>query len=80
MTAFLFTAGKLLVGLYLGKSAVVSAYGAAGSLVLVLLWVYYSAQILLLGAEFTRTYATRYGRGLHLAGARPLSEKGEQAA
>ena len=60
-TALLFTAGKFLLGLYLGKNATVSAYGAAGSLVLILLWVYYSAQILFFGAEFTQVYACRFG-------------------
>jgi membrane protein len=61
LTAVLFTIGKFALGLYLGKSNVASAYGAAGSLVLVLLWVYYSAQILLYGAEFTQVYANRVG-------------------
>jgi membrane protein len=61
VTAMLFTIGKLLVGLYLGKSQVASGFGAAGSLVIVLVWVYYSAQIFLLGAEFTWVYAHRYG-------------------
>jgi membrane protein len=61
LTAALFTIGKFALGLYLGKSNVASGYGAAGSLVLVLLWVYYSAQILLYGAEFTQVYANRLG-------------------
>ena len=61
VTALLFTIGKSLVGLYLGRAGVTSVYGAAGALVLVLLWVYYSAQILLLGAEFTEVYSRRYG-------------------
>ena len=56
-TAALFTLGKLLLGLYLGKASVGSAYGAAGSLVAVIVWVYYSAQIFFFGAEFTRVYA-----------------------
>jgi len=59
VTALLFTLGKYLIGLYLGRSSVTSAYGAAGSLVVILLWVYYSAQILLFGAEFTRVYTLR---------------------
>jgi membrane protein len=57
VTALLFTVGKYLIGLYLGQSGVVSTYGAAGSLVVILLWVYYSSQILLFGAEFTHVYA-----------------------
>ena len=61
VTALLFTAGKFLIGLYLGTSGVTSAYGAASSLVIILIWVYYSAQIFLLGAEFTQIYATRWG-------------------
>lgn len=56
-TALLFTIGKLLLGLYLGKASVGSAYGAAGSLVAMIVWVYYSAQIFFFGAEFTRVYA-----------------------
>jgi membrane protein len=61
ITAVLFTAGKFLLGWYLGRSSTVSAYGAAGSIVLLLLWVYYSAQILFFGAEFTQAYANQYG-------------------
>jgi membrane protein len=61
VTALLFTIGKFLIGLYIGHSAVASSYGAAGALVVVLLWVYYSAQILLLGAEFTQVYAKKFG-------------------
>lgn len=61
VTALLFAVGKLLIGLYLGKSGVTSGFGAAGSLVLVMLWVYYSAQIFLIGAEFTWVYAHEYG-------------------
>lgn len=60
-TSVLFNLGKSLIGLYLGQSGVTSAYGAAGSLVVILLWVYYSAQILLFGAEFTQVYSTRFG-------------------
>jgi len=60
-TALLFTIGKFLVGLYIGKSSVASGFGAAGSLIIVLVWVYYSAQIFLLGAEFTWVYAHGYG-------------------
>lgn len=59
VTALLFAIGKHLIGLYLGQNSLVSAYGAAGSLVLILLWVYYSSQILLLGAEFTSVLGQR---------------------
>ena len=62
VTELLFTIGKFLIGLYLGHSSVTSVYGAAGSLVVILIWVYYSAQILFLGAEFTQVYAQRYGK------------------
>ena len=61
LTSLLFTIGKFLIGMYLGKADVGSAYGAAGSLVILLVWVYYSSQILLFGAEFTSVYANRYG-------------------
>jgi membrane protein len=61
VTSALFAAGKFLIGLYLGRSSVASAFGAAGSLVVVMVWVYYSAQIFLLGAEFTRVYAYTQG-------------------
>jgi membrane protein len=61
VTAFLFTVGKSLIGIYLGRSGVASAYGAFGSLIAMLLWVYYSAQIFLLGAEFTWLYAHSFG-------------------
>jgi membrane protein len=61
VTSLMFAAGKFLIGLYLGKSSVASAFGAAGSLVVMMIWVYYSAQIFLLGAEFTRVYAHTHG-------------------
>ena len=61
VTAALFVLGKLLIGLYIGNSSVASAFGAAGSLVVLMLWVYYSAQVFLLGAEFTRVYAQEHG-------------------
>ena len=61
VTALLFNIGKLLIGLYIGKSGITSAFGAAGSLAVLLLWVYYSAQIFLLGAEFTWAYAHTFG-------------------
>lgn len=61
VTAVLFTIGQQLIGLYLGQSSTASSYGAAGSMMILLLWVYYSCQILLFGAEFTRVYALRHG-------------------
>ncbi|MER8381197.1 MULTISPECIES: YihY/virulence factor BrkB family protein [unclassified Mesorhizobium] len=61
VTGFLFTIGKSLIGWYIGTSAFASSYGAAGALLVVLLWVYYSAEIFLLGAEFTRAYSVRHG-------------------
>lgn len=60
-TAMLFTLGKYFIGLYLGNSAIDSSFGAAGSVVALMLWVYYSAQIFFFGAEFTRQYALNYG-------------------
>ena len=60
-TSLLFAIGKSIIGWYLGSSAVASTYGAAGALMLVLLWIYYSSQIFLLGAEFTKVYANRHG-------------------
>jgi membrane protein len=60
-TAILFTIGKSLIGWYIGSSAVASSFGAAGALIVLLLWVYYSVQIFLLGAEFTKVYANRHG-------------------
>jgi membrane protein len=61
VTAALFTLGKFGLGIYLGSAGVSSAYGAAGSIVALVIWVYYSAQVLLVGAEFTEAYARRYG-------------------
>jgi membrane protein len=61
VTAALFAVGKWAIGLYIGRSSVASAFGAAGSLVVAMVWVYYSAQIFLLGAEFTRVYAEAHG-------------------
>lgn len=58
VTAVLFAVGKYLIGFYLGQSAAATSYGAAGSVVMLLIWVYYSSQVVLLGAEFTRIYAT----------------------
>lgn len=61
ITSVLFTIGKSLIGIYLGSSGIASTYGAAGSFVIILLWINYSAQILFLGAEFTQVWANRYG-------------------
>ncbi|HEX4593207.1 MAG TPA: YihY/virulence factor BrkB family protein [Bryobacteraceae bacterium] len=75
ISALIFTIGKQLLALYLGKVSLASAYGAAGSLVTVLVWVYYSAQLFFFGAEFTKVYARTYGshfaRKLDPAGTRP---------
>lgn len=67
VTSFLFGVGKFLISLYLTRSRVTSGYGAAGSLVIILVWVYYSSQILLLGAEFTQVYANRFGKRIRPA-------------
>jgi membrane protein len=61
VTALLFSIGKFFIGLYLGHSGVTSSYGAAGAVILILLWVYYSALIFLFGAEFTKAFARRHG-------------------
>lgn len=67
VTAVLFVLGKYLIGLYIGSSSLGSTYGAAGSLVIFLIWIYYSAQILFLGVEFTYIYTIRYGSGIQPA-------------
>ena len=64
-TSVMFTAGKLLLGMYLGGAGFTDTYGAAGSLVILLVWVYYSAQVLLFGAEFTRAYTHQFGSRSH---------------
>jgi membrane protein len=64
-TAAMFTLGKYLIGLYIGNSGVASSFGAAGSMIALLLWVYYSAQIFFLGAEFARQYALQLGSLKH---------------
>ncbi len=64
LTAFLFAIGTYLIGLYLGRSAMTSSYGAAGSLMALIVWVYYSAIIVFAGAEMTQVYAHRYGSGI----------------
>jgi membrane protein len=80
VTALLFTIGKFLIGLYIGKSGVASGFGAAASLVVVFIWVYYSAQIFLLGAEFTWVYARTLGSMRGAAEAeRAAAEKAEAA-
>jgi len=61
VTALLFITGKFLIGLYLGRSGISSRFGSAGSLIVVLLWVYYSAQVFLFGAEFTWAYSHKFG-------------------
>ena len=71
VTALLFEIGKILIGLYLGKTSVVAGFGAAGSLVVLLVWVYFSAQIFLLGAEFTWVYSHLYGSRAAAATAAP---------
>jgi membrane protein len=78
LTSLLFSIGKFLIGLYLGKSTVASAYGAAGSLITVLLWVYYSALIFFFGAEVTRVYATQYGSGLKPTEVAEKTEEGRE--
>lgn len=76
ITALLFTVGKSLIGLYLGHSAVASSYGAAGALIIVLLWIYYSVQIFLLGAEFTKIYANRQGSPAAIHAVRTVQRSG----
>jgi membrane protein len=76
VTALLFSLGKFLIGLYLGNSAVGSSFGAAGSLVLLLVWIYYSAQILFFGAEFTQVYANNYGSKIVPEGEEKPAEPG----
>jgi membrane protein len=72
VTAVLFNVGKYLIGLYLGNASVGSTYGAAGSFVVLLFWIYYSTQILLFGAEFTQVYSLKFGAGLRaVSGLKP---------
>ena len=81
ITALLFALGKLGLGLYLGKSGVASSFGAAGSLILLLVWVYYSAQIVFFGAELTQVYADRNGNPFEpTEGAMRVSKTAAQAA
>jgi membrane protein len=78
VTALLFSIGKFLIGLYIGSSAVASSYGAAGALIVALLWIYYSAQIFLLGAEFTKVYARHRGSQRPVPQAADMNEAGRQ--
>src|SRR6185503_12306007 len=84
VTSLLFSFGKTVIGIYLGNSGVGSTFGAAGSLVLLLLWIYYSAQILFFGAEFTQVYANQYGSKMGSEGeetfARPEGKEGKDLA
>jgi membrane protein len=79
VTALLFSAGKFLIGLYIGKTGIASGYGAAGSFIVVFVWVYYSAQIFLLGAEFTWAYAQTFG-SMAGSGAEKSKRSGRSAA
>ena len=76
ITALLFTIGKYLIGLYLAESSAASAYGAAGSFVILLLWIYYSSMVLFFGAEFTQVYARRHGQGIRPAKGAVRTEQG----
>jgi membrane protein len=79
VTSLLFTLGKFLIGLYLGSSDVGNSFGAAGSLAIILIWVYYSAQIIFLGAEFTQVYAQQYGSKIIPAEGAEWMSEGERA-
>lgn len=79
VTSLLFALGRFLLGLYLANSSLSSAYGAAGSFVLILLWIYYSAQIVMFGAEFTQVYARRYGSKI-LPWTLPVKHQDEKSA
>ncbi|MEO6872619.1 MAG: YihY/virulence factor BrkB family protein [Chthoniobacterales bacterium] len=80
VTSVLFNGGKYLIGLYLGQAAIGSAFGAAGSFAVLLVWIYYSALICFFGAEFTQVYARRQGRRIQpQAHARPAADPGEEA-
>jgi membrane protein len=80
LTSLLFSLGKIVIGLYLVRTTIGSAYGAAGSLVVILLWVYYSAQILFFGAEFTKVWARRHGTGgVPTEAAMPLAEAAKRS-
>jgi membrane protein len=81
LTAVLFSLGKFLIGLYLGSSGMGTAYGAAGSLAVFLIWIYYSAQIFYFGAEFTKVYACHFRRSAVSGkrGSLPCNPKGTAA-
>src|SRR4030095_16319457 len=80
VTALLFVVGKLCIGLYLGRSSIGSAYGAAGTLLVLLVWIYYSTQILFCGPEFTQVSATRHGSRIRPSpGAVPVGEREREA-
>ncbi len=79
ITSVLFTIGKSLIGVYLGGSGIASTYGAAGSFVIILLWINYSAQILFLGAEFTQVWANRYGSKMRSSRKNTMHENGESS-
>jgi membrane protein len=80
LTAALFEVGKFLIGLYIGKQGLESTYGAAASIIVVLIWVYYSAQLVLMGAEFTCVYARRYGSRKHATSADRQSSEAKAVA
>ena len=74
VTSLLFTVGKFAIGLYLGSSSMSSSYGAAGGLIVMFVWVYYTAQIFLLGAEFTKAYASNFGSMRHTEAAESVEQ------
>ncbi len=78
VTAILFSLGKMLIGLYLDSSAVASSFGTEGSLALLLIWIYYSAQILFFGAEFTQVYANNYGSKIVPEGEEEAAQPGSK--
>jgi membrane protein len=80
VTSLLFTIGKLILGIYLGRASYASTYGAAASIVVLIAWVYYSAQIFFLGAEFTKAFATRYGSHPPHSPAKMVQAAGEKPA
>jgi membrane protein len=79
-TALLFTIGKALIGLYLGRSSTVNVFGAAGSLAVIFVWVYYSAQIVLFGAEFTQVWANEYGSHIETGTPKKAAQQTQQPA